>query len=29
VEAQARAAEDISSEIARALQGEDLRWRVA
>jgi D-3-phosphoglycerate dehydrogenase len=29
VEAQARAAEDISSEIARALQGENLRWRVA
>jgi len=29
VEAQARAAEDISSEIARALQGEELRWRVA
>lgn len=29
VEAQARAAEDISSEIARALQEEDLRWRVA
>ncbi len=29
VEAQARAAEDISSEISRALQGETLRWRVA
>jgi D-3-phosphoglycerate dehydrogenase len=29
VEAQARAAEDIASEITRALQGEMLRWRVA
>lgn len=29
VEAQGRAAEDIASEITRALQGETLRWRVA
>lgn len=29
VEAQGRAANDISTEILRALQGEELRWRVA
>ena len=29
VEAQARAADDIASEILAALQGKELRWKVA
>jgi len=29
VEAQARAAADISTEVLSALNGEELRWRVA
>jgi D-3-phosphoglycerate dehydrogenase len=28
-EAQARAAEDIANEVLAALQGKDLRWKVA